>query len=160
MAELWLIGVLTLAIVLLWKPLVPARLKMIPATLVAVVFATAAASILGLGINRVDVPVSLVEAAHVPTRSALASIDLTIIGAALAMAFVASAETLLCATAVDTMQNGPRTRYNKELVAQGVGNMVCGVLGGLPMTGVIVRSSANVEAGAKTRLSAILPPVL
>src|SRR5262249_24949638 len=50
----------------------------------------------------------------------------------------------------------PRTRYDKELGAQGVGNLLCGLLGALPMTGVIVRSAANVEAGAKTRLSAIL----
>ena len=69
---------------------------------------------------------------------------------------VASAETLLCATAVDKMHNGPRTQYDRELAAQGLGNMICGALGALPMTGVIVRSSANVEAGGKTRLSAFL----
>jgi MFS superfamily sulfate permease-like transporter len=72
------------------------------------------------------------------------------------VAFVASAETLLCATAVDQLHQGPRTRYDKELCAQGVGNVLCGMLGALPMTGVIVRSAANVEAGAKSRLSAIL----
>ena len=72
------------------------------------------------------------------------------------LAVVASAETLLCATAVDQMQSDTRTNYNQELVAQGVGNMICGLLGALPMTGVIVRSSANIEAGGKTRLSTIL----
>jgi MFS superfamily sulfate permease-like transporter len=75
---------------------------------------------------------------------------------ALTFALIASAETLLCAVAVDGMHAGPRTRYDRELAAQGCGNLVCGVLGALPMTGVIVRSSANVDAGAKTRLSAIL----
>ncbi|PKP97204.1 MAG: hypothetical protein CVT76_05030, partial [Alphaproteobacteria bacterium HGW-Alphaproteobacteria-15] len=74
----------------------------------------------------------------------------------LVFAFVASAETLLCATAVDKMHVGARTDYDKELRAQGVGNMICGGLGALPMTGVIVRSSANVEAGATTRISAVL----
>lgn len=54
------------------------------------------------------------------------------------------------------MQSDTRTNYNRELTAQGVGNMICGLLGALPMTGVIVRSSANVDAGAKTRLSTIL----
>jgi MFS superfamily sulfate permease-like transporter len=54
------------------------------------------------------------------------------------------------------MHNGPRTKYDQELFAQGVGNTLCGFLGALPMTGVIVRSSANVLAGGKTRLSAIL----
>ena len=72
------------------------------------------------------------------------------------IAVVASAETLLCATAVDQMHQGPRTRYDRELLAQGAGNVVCGFFGALPMTGVIVRSSANVQAGARTRLSAIL----
>ncbi len=54
------------------------------------------------------------------------------------------------------MHIGARTDYDKELRAQGIGNMICGALGALPMTGVIVRSAANVEAGATTRLSAIL----
>ena len=54
------------------------------------------------------------------------------------------------------MHDGPRTDYDKELVAQGVGNTVCGVLGALPMTAVIVRSSANVQAGARTKASRIL----
>ncbi len=75
---------------------------------------------------------------------------------AVAIAFIASAETLLCATAIDQMHSGTRTQYDRELTAQGIGNTICGALGALPMTGVIVRSGANVEAGAKTRLSAIL----
>jgi MFS superfamily sulfate permease-like transporter len=54
------------------------------------------------------------------------------------------------------MHMGPRTNYNRELAAQGAGNLICGCLGVMPMTGVIVRSAANVEAGAKTRRSAIL----
>ena len=60
------------------------------------------------------------------------------------------------AAAVDRMHDAPKTRYNKELVAQGVGNAVCGFLGALPMTAVIVRSSANVQAGARTKLSRVL----
>jgi MFS superfamily sulfate permease-like transporter len=75
---------------------------------------------------------------------------------ALTLAFVASAETLLSATAVDQMHDGPRTNYDKELRAQGVGNVLAGLLGGLPMTGVIVRSATNVAAGAKTRLSTMM----
>jgi MFS superfamily sulfate permease-like transporter len=77
-------------------------------------------------------------------------------GAIVGFAVIASAETLLCATAVDRMHDGARTNYDKELFAQGVGNMICGGVGALPITGVIVRSSANVAAGAKTRKSAIL----
>jgi MFS superfamily sulfate permease-like transporter len=54
------------------------------------------------------------------------------------------------------MHDGPRTRYNKELIAQGTGNMLCGLVGSLPMTGVIVRSATNVAAGAQTRFSTML----
>jgi MFS superfamily sulfate permease-like transporter len=71
--------------------------------------------------------------------------------AAFTLAFVASAETLLSATAVDQMHNGPRTEYNRELRSQGIGNILVGLIGGIPMTGVIVRSATNVAAGARTR---------
>ncbi|CAM5718518.1 hypothetical protein SALBM311S_08530 [Streptomyces alboniger] len=69
---------------------------------------------------------------------------------------IASAESLFTAAAVDRMHSGPRTRYNTELIAQGAGNTVAGVLGALPITAVVARSSANVQAGAKTRLSRTL----
>jgi MFS superfamily sulfate permease-like transporter len=72
------------------------------------------------------------------------------------VAIIASAETLLCATAVDQMHTGARTKYDRELAAQGIGNMLCGMVGALPMTGVIVRSATNVQAGATTRLSTTL----
>jgi len=73
------------------------------------------------------------------------------------LAFVASAESLLTATAADAMQqHAPRTRYDRELVAQGAGNLICGLLGALPMTGVIVRTSANIHAGGRTRASTVL----
>lgn len=151
-----LIGVLTLVVIVLWKPLVPKKLKTVPAPLVAIVVATSTAWLTSIGVRRVDVPGSLLEAVTLPEVTALASLTWPLVGAGVALAFVASAETLLCATAVDKLHDGPRTRYDRELAAQGVGNMVCGLLGALPMTGVIVRSSANVDAGAKTRLSAIL----
>jgi MFS superfamily sulfate permease-like transporter len=54
------------------------------------------------------------------------------------------------------MHSGPRSSYNRELVAQGLGNSVCGLLGALPMTAVIVRSTANLRAGARTRASTML----
>ena len=74
----------------------------------------------------------------------------------LTIAVVASIETLLCIEAVDTLD--PHKRYtppNHELKAQGVGNVINGLVGGLPLTSVIVRSSANVNAGAQTKLSCV-----
>ncbi len=151
-----MIGLLTLGIMVSWGTLAPKRMKVVPAPLAAVVLATLVASVVGLGVNRVDIPDQLTDAIALPTLADLNSLGLTVLASGLALAFVASAETLLCATAVDKLHDGPRTRFGQELTAQGVGNMLCGVLGGLPMTGVIVRSSANVEAGARTRLSTLM----
>jgi MFS superfamily sulfate permease-like transporter len=73
------------------------------------------------------------------------------------LAIVASLETLLCVEATDKMDPYKRiTPTNKELKAQGLGNIISGLIGGLPITQVIVRSSANIAFGAKTKLSAIL----
>lgn len=97
------------------------------------------------------------ETVRLPVPSNLLSlIQAPLLLAAIAIAFIASAESLLSAAAVDRLHQGPRTDFDRELTAQGIGNMICGALGALPMTGVIVRSSVNVEAGAKTRLSAML----
>ncbi|GAA1507810.1 hypothetical protein GCM10009730_09650 [Streptomyces albidochromogenes] len=57
---------------------------------------------------------------------------------------------------MDRLHDGPRTDYDRELIAQGAGNAVCGALGALPMTAVIVRSAANVRAGARTKVSRVL----
>lgn len=72
------------------------------------------------------------------------------------VALIASVESLLSAVSVDRMHNGPRTDFNRELVGQGAANIISGTVGGLPVTGVIVRSSTNVNAGAKSRASAIM----
>lgn len=69
---------------------------------------------------------------------------------------IASLETLLCIEAIDKLDKHNRiTPVNRELVAQGIGNIFCGILGAIPITTVIVRGSANVDAGAKTKLSTI-----
>lgn len=73
------------------------------------------------------------------------------------IAVVASLETLLCVEATDKLDPDKRvTPTSRELVAQGVGNMASGFIGGLPVTQVIVRSSANIQSGGKTKVSAIL----
>ena len=151
------LGILTIAVILLWQGFAPTQLKVVPAPLLAVVLATLVAAVLAVPVFYVEIPNNLWSEVHFPSLAVLSAAPwAALFQAALLIAVVASAETLLCATAVDQMQHGPRTRYDRELFAQGIGNMVCGVLGVLPMTGVIVRSAANVQAGAHTRLSAIL----
>ncbi|MEM7206142.1 MAG: SulP family inorganic anion transporter [Planctomycetota bacterium] len=81
--------------------------------------------------------------------------------AAITIAVVASLETLLCVEATDKLDPHKRvTPTNRELFAQGAGNVASGLIGGLPITQVIVRSSANIQSGARTKLSAILHGVL
>ncbi len=151
------VGTITILSILLWNRFRPAKLKFLPGPLVAVTIATMIAAVMKLPIFYVDVPMNLLDAVTLPTREVLpGALSLTIVGTALAMAVIASAETLLCAVAVDRMHQGQKSDFDRELAAQGVGNILCGLVGALPMTGVIVRSSANVEAGAKTRMSAIL----
>lgn len=80
---------------------------------------------------------------------------------ALTLAVVASLETLLCVEATDKLDPYKRvTPTNRELKAQGVGNVIAGLIGGLPITQVIVRSSANIQSGGKTQMSAVLHGVL
>ncbi len=152
-----LVGIVTIAAMLGWERVRPASLRLVPGALVGVVAGTALALVLGLNIAHVAVPASLLKSVTVPSLADMAELlSWKSVVSAAAIAFIASAETLLSAAAVDQMHNGPRTNYNRELAAQGLGNLLCGALGGLPMTGVIVRSSANVQAGAATRASAVL----
>lgn len=151
------IGLLTIGTLVFWQTVVARRITFVPAPLVAVIVATATAFVLDLPVLYVEVPDNLLEEIYLPTLAELKTLwqpGLLLI--AVQVAVVASAETLLCATAVDQMHQGPRTRYDRELFAQGVGNMLCGLLSAVPMTGVIVRSTANIQAGAKSRWSAVL----
>lgn len=151
------LGLITILIIVLWQLGAPKRLKAMPAALVAVATATIIAYFTDLEILRISLPDKLFESLSVPGIEQFKHLtEQPYIIAVLTIAIIASAETLLCANAVDQLHSGPRTKYDKELAAQGVGNAICGLFGALPMTGVIVRSSANIEAGGRTRMSAIL----
>ncbi len=150
------IGLGTIAALLAWDRFRPKKLSVVPGPLLAVGAATLATAGLGLDVAKVQLPTSLVESLNMPAASSFALLaDTAFVGAAMALGLIASAESLLCANATDALHSGRRTDYNRELFAQGVGNLACGVIGALPVTGVIVRSATNIDAGAKTRISAI-----
>ncbi len=112
-----------------------------------------------IGDHLVSLPVAnnfdeLVSILTFPDFSALANPQVYV--AALTIAIIASLETLLCLDAVDKLDPDKRIAPpNQELRAQGIGNMISGLIGGLPLTSVIVRSTANVSSGAKTKVSAV-----
>lgn len=151
------LGLGTMALMWGWERFRPARLRFLPGALLGVSAATLASLALPMDVLRVEVPEQLSQAIDwLRPADLLRLAEPELLLAALAVAFIASAETLLSAAAVDRIHQGPRSDMDRELSAQGVGNLICGLLGALPMTGVIVRSSANVQAGARSRLSAIL----
>lgn len=150
-----LIGILTLLILILWN-FVPKKIKIVPSALVGVLVSVILVQIFNLPIKHIEVPDNFLTLIEIPSlRSFECILHWDILIESITIAFIASAETLLSSVAVDQIQTRHKTNYNKEVIAQGIGNSICGLLGALPITGVIVRSSANVNAGAKTRMSAI-----
>ncbi|MGW1878826.1 SulP family inorganic anion transporter [Streptomyces sp. NPDC001975] len=154
---------LTLALLFGW-PRIPGRagrlLRTVPAALVAVAGATATASLTGLALPRVDLPSWSSHAlAGLPEGPVLG-----IVAAVLTTTLVCSVQSLLGAVAVDKLVAGRpglqsrvgRSRLDRELLGQGAANIVSGALGGLPVAGVAVRSSANVQSGAVSRNSTML----
>ncbi|WNM18009.1 SulP family inorganic anion transporter [Flavobacterium capsici] len=147
-------------------------LKLVPAALVAViagvilneVFIQSGSNLAVLKGHLVNLPVptTLQEFADIivtPDFTAISNSKVWIVG--ITIAVVASIETLLCIEASDRMDEQKRyTDTNVELKAQGVGNIVSALLGGLPMTSVVVRTTANNTAGAKSKMSAIIHGVL
>ncbi|UPT72758.1 MAG: SulP family inorganic anion transporter [Elusimicrobiota bacterium] len=163
-----LITAVSLGILIAWTQVEALkRIKAVPGALVAVVAGVlidaalrAAGSEWALAANQLvalPVPASAAEFLQLLTRPDFSKIgDASVWKMAATIAAVASIETLLCIEAADKLD--PLKRYtdtNAELRAQGVGNMVAGLLGGLPMTSVIVRTTANVSAGGRTKAATI-----
>jgi len=167
-----MIGLLSVGILIFWGKVSWLQKSPIPGPLVAVLFGTVANLLLIqmghpwaiLSSHLVQVPVAegasgFLQLFCFPDFTALAKP--AVYGAAVTLAVIASLETLLTIEAVDKIDPQQRkSPANRELLAQGAGNMVSGFLGGLPMTSVIVRSSANLNAGAQTKISAIFHGVL
>ncbi|MER5426162.1 SulP family inorganic anion transporter [Streptosporangium roseum] len=145
-------GLLTIAVLVGWTRL-PQRLRIVPAPLAALFVASATAGALGWDVTRVDLSQSLSEwATPIWPRGDWHGI----VGAVLLVALLAGVESLLSTVATDKLHDGRRSDLDRELTAQGVANMVTGALGGLAIAGVIVRSTTNVRAGARSRWSTVM----
>jgi MFS superfamily sulfate permease-like transporter len=164
----FLICIVSILIMVVWeKPFIKNRMKFIPGALVAV--------IVSIIINEIFKAVKsplIVTADHLVQIKVAKSapeffsfftlpdfngfLNSKVIITGIMIAIIASLETLLSIEAVDNIDPERNvTNTNRELMAQGIGNSIAGLIGGLPITAVIVRSSANIHAGAKTKLSAI-----
>lgn len=161
------ISTISLMLLIFWPKTPMAKLKFLPASLFVVVLGV----VLNLVFNRY-VPYLAIHEGHmvnippfdtenlgiflnIPRFDSLLNPSVLLV--ALTVAIIASLETLLNIEAVDKLDPHKReTPPNRELVAQGVGNMFSGILGGIPVTSVIVRSSVNIQSGNETKLSSIL----
>lgn len=148
-----LVGGLVVVVMLSW-PTLPARVRKVPGPLVAIVGATVLAALAGLNVDKISIDGNFFDALALPELPS-GNWGAVMLGV-LTVALIASVESLLSAVAVDKMHTGPRTDFNREMLGQGSANILSGMAGGLPVTGVIVRSSTNVASGARTRASAIL----
>jgi MFS superfamily sulfate permease-like transporter len=148
-----ILGVLVIVTMVAWR-WVRGPLAVIPGPLVAIAGVTIVSVISPVHVPRITLEGSLLDALQLPElpHGNWGAVAIGVVTVAL----IASVESLLCAVAVDRMHTGPRTDFNRELIGQGAANIASGAIGGLPITGVIVRSSSNVNAGAKTRASAFL----
>ncbi len=142
--------------------------KLLPISLVAVLFGTAFSMIISLlfpsyaleSEHLVQIP-NILSKENFNSPDFTQILNLSVIFIAFKIAIVASLETLLSIEATDKLDPQKRfTPTSKELIAQGAGNTVSALIGGLPITAVIVRSSANIVAGGKTKMAAILHGVL
>jgi carbonic anhydrase len=166
------VGVFSLLFLIVWDRIPRLKKSLVPAPLLVVVLG----SLLGWALSKlggnwvinprqlVDVPSAgslseLMSLTRSPDFSQLANASVYI--AAITIAVVASLETLLNLDAVDKLDRRQRVSPpNRELFAQGIGNMAAGMLGGIPVTSVVIRGSVNVNAGAETKISAIVHGVL
>lgn len=165
-----IIAVVSILILIAWEKIgFLKRLKLLPGALVVVVLSI----ILNQIFIAIESPLAVVNKSHLvslpsfseiregfalPELSAFVNpkVWMVAVTIAIAIAIVASIETLLCIEATDKLDPWKRfTNTNQELKAQGIGNIISGFLGGLPMTSVVVRSSANINSGGKTKLSTI-----
>lgn len=138
------------------------KLKSIPAPLLIVLLGILAAMIVnsmesGFSLKAsqtVNIPPNIFASIVFPDFSKIFS-TANIWKDGLTIGLLASLETLLCIEAIDKLDRSNRiTPVNRELVAQGIGNITCGLLGAIPITAVVVRGAANVDAGARSKLSA------
>ena len=154
-----LVGALSLAILIFW-PMLPGFLKRIPASLIAVIAGSATVAGLHLNVNTIG---DLYEISNKLPAISLPTFSLTtvqnVLPDAFTIAILAAIESLLSCVVADSMVNS-RHRSNMELIAQGAGNITSALFGGIPATGAIARTMANINNGGKTPVAGMVHAVV
>lgn len=154
--QAFLVGMLSLAILILW----PKKLSKIPPSLIAVIVGAAAVKFTGLDVNTIG---DLYEISSAPPKPTLPEVSFDRVKAlvpdAFTIAVLAAIESLLSCVVADGMI-GSKHRSNMELVAQGAGNIASALFGGIPATGAIARTAANIKNGGRTPVSGMVHSVV
>lgn len=154
-----LIVVMVFGIMIYWSKQKSIIFHLIPGSLVAVIVSSISTLLLDWKIPKIILSSNFSEIfANIHYSQAFDSLSISLILYSIGFAFVASVETMLCVSALDKMSH-THSKYNKTILAQGIGNLFAGAIGTIPIVGVISRSAANVEAGAKTKISGVLNAV-
>lgn len=152
----FLLTIATLFAIIIWSKYAGKLSAIIPGPLFGILLISTSAGLANLGVKFIELPENIIDELNFVQLSYFDNFGFSMLISAVAIAFVASAETLLSVSATDKMAGKGNSNYNKEMLAQGLGNSIAGMFGALPITGVIVRSSANIASGAKTKGSAIM----
>ena len=154
--QAFLVGMLSLAILILW----PKKLSKIPPSLIAVIVGAAAVKFTGLDVNTIG---DLYEISSAPPKPTLPEVSFDRVKAlvpdAFTIAVLAAIESLLSCVVADGMI-GSKHRSNMELVAQGAGNIASALFGGIPATGAIARTAANIKNGGRTPVSGMVHSIV
>lgn len=165
--HIFLIGLASIVLIVVWEKTLGKKIKVIPGSLLAVVAGTGMA--VGYRYFATDLSLTATHLVQIPSINSFQSFmaqstfpawsylsEPKVYTVALTIALVASIETLLSIEAIDKLDTYKRkTPTNRELIAQGIGNSTSGLIGGIPLTSVIVRSSVNQVSGGRTKMSAI-----
>lgn len=152
------LSIASLVILILFNNYLAKRFKYIPSALVVVLIISLVAYLLppelSMKIHKVDLADNFFSKISTPDFSVISNLEVWKNG--ITIGLLASLESLLCTEAVDRLDPlNKTTPVNRELIAQGTGNLICGLIGAIPLTAVIVRGAANIDAGARTKMSAI-----
>lgn len=154
--QAFIIGIISLAVLILW----PKKLEKIPASLIAVIIGSAIVKISGMEVNTIG---DLYTISSAPPKFSLPSVSFSgikeMIPKAFTIAVLASVESLLSCVVADGMI-GSKHRSNMELIAQGAANIGSALFGGIPATGAIARTAANVKNGGRTPVAGIVHSIV